>query len=550
MQKTLKERIKQIIERKVKEIYGQDVDVQLTPPRSEEYGDYATNLAFLLSKKLRKPPSEIASEFASALSEELRPIAEISVVSGFINLQIRMPILRELVYEIVHSHQSDYGESDVGGGRRVLVEFVSANPTGPLNVVSARAATVGDSLVRIMRKSGYNADAEYYVNDAGGQIRALGESVAWRLGERDEPPQDGYLGEYLIEIAKKLRDQGVSREDYGKAAAELILKSQLQSLERFGVKFDSVVRESEIRASGLVDEVFNRLKELGLVSKASDLPPQLASEYRDRDSLVLRTDLIDKNEKPRVLIRSNGEPTYFMVDLAYHYNKFQRGYEWVIDLWGPDHHGYIPRMRAGLKGLGLLENGRFDVMIVQQVNLIRDGKRVVMSKRKGEFFTMDQLIDAVGVDAARFFFLLRSANAHLDFDIDLARKLSSDNPVYYVQYVHARISSLMEHASEKGVSFDDAELEQLGLKEERTLMKKLLYFPDVVSNSARRMEPHLIPHYLLDLAGEFHNYYQKHRIVDTENKALSGARLLLAEAVRTVVHNGLELIGVSAPSRM
>ena len=550
MQKTLKERIKQIIERKVKEIYGQDVDVQLTPPRSEEYGDYATNLAFLLSKKLRKPPSEIASEFASALSEELRPIAEINVVSGFINLQIRMPILRELVYEIVHSHQSDYGESDVGGGRRVLVEFVSANPTGPLNVVSARAATVGDSLVRIMRKSGYNADAEYYVNDAGGQIRALGESVAWRLGERDEPPQDGYLGEYLIEIAKKLRDQGVSREDYGKAAAELILKSQLQSLERFGVKFDSVVRESEIRASGLVDEVFNRLKELGLVSKASDLPPQLASEYRDRNSLVLRTDLIDKNEKPRVLIRSNGEPTYFMVDLAYHYNKFQRGYEWVIDLWGPDHHGYIPRMRAGLKGLGLLENGRFDVMIVQQVNLIRDGKRVVMSTRKGEFFTMDQLIDAVGVDAARFFFLLRSANAHLDFDIDLARKLSSDNPVYYVQYVHARISSLMEHASEKGVSFDDAELEQLGLKEERTLMKKLLYFPDVVSNSARRMEPHLIPHYLLDLAGEFHNYYQKHRIVDTENKALSGARLLLAEAVRTVVHNGLELIGVSAPSRM
>ncbi len=550
MQKTLKERIKQIIERKVKEIYGQDVDVQLTPPRSEEYGDYATNLAFLLSKKLRKPPSEIASEFASALSEELRPIAEINVVSGFINLQIRMPILRELVYEIVHSHQSDYGESDVGGGRRVLVEFVSANPTGPLNVVSARAATVGDSLVRIMRKSGYNADAEYYVNDAGGQIRALGESVAWRLGERDEPPQDGYLGEYLIEIAKKLRDQGVSREDYGKAAAELILKSQLQSLERFGVKFDSVVRESEIRESGLVDEVFNRLKELGLVSKASDLPPQLASEYRDRDSLVLRTDLIDKNEKPRVLIRSNGEPTYFMVDLAYHYNKFQRGYEWVIDLWGPDHHGYIPRMRAGLKGLGLLENGRFDVMIVQQVNLIRDGKRVVMSKRKGEVFTMDQLIDAVGVDAARFFFLLRSANAHLDFDIDLARKLSSDNPVYYVQYVHARISSLMEHASEKGVSFDDAELEQLGLKEERTLMKKLLYFPDVVSNSARRMEPHLIPHYLLDLAGEFHNYYQKHRIVDTENKALSGARLLLAEAVRTVVHNGLELIGVSAPSRM
>ncbi len=550
MQKTLKERIKQIIERKVKEIYGQGVDVQLTPPRSEEYGDYATNLAFLLSKKLRKPPSEIASEFASALSEELRPIAEINVVSGFINLQIRMPILRELVYEIVHSHQSDYGESDVGGGRRVLVEFVSANPTGPLNVVSARAATVGDSLVRIMRKSGYNADAEYYVNDAGGQIRALGESVAWRLGERDEPPQDGYLGEYLIEIAKKLRDQGVSREDYGKAAAELILKSQLQSLERFGVKFDSVVRESEIRASGLVDEVFNRLKELGLVSKASDLPPQLASEYRDRNSLVLRTDLIDKNEKPRVLIRSNGEPTYFMVDLAYHYNKFQRGYEWVIDLWGPDHHGYIPRMRAGLKGLGLLENGRFDVMIVQQVNLIRDGKRVVMSKRKGEFFTMDQLIDAVGVDAARFFFLLRSANAHLDFDIDLARKLSSDNPVYYVQYVHARISSLMEHASEKGVSFDDAELEQLGLKEERTLMKKLLYFPDVVSNSARRMEPHLIPHYLLDLAGEFHNYYQKHRIVDTENKALSGARLLLAEAVRTVVHNGLGLIGVSAPSRM
>jgi len=550
MSQTLKSRLEKIIESKVLEIFGEKVSVRLSPPRSPEYGDYATNIAFQLAKPLRRPPVQIASELGDRLRDELAPIAEVEVVSGFVNFKLRLPILRELVYEIVNKHRDDYGENPVGQGQKVLVEFVSANPTGPLNVVNARAAAVGDSIVRLMRKSGYLADAEYYVNDAGAQIRALGESVAWRLGERPDLPEDGYQGDYLVEIARRIREMGVKRQDYGKAAADLILKSQLESLRRFRVNFDNVVRESEVRASGLIDKVIEMLREAGLITKARELPDGLRDELRDPDSIVLRTDLFFPDEKPRVIIRSNGEPTYFMVDLAYHYDKFRRGYEWVIDLWGPDHHGYVPRMKAGLKGLGLLENGRFDVLIVQQVNLIRDGKRVRMSKRRGEFFTMDQLLDEVGVDAARFFFLLRSSNAHLDFDLDLARKLGSENPVYYVQYVHARIASLMEHAQKNGVSLSDADINRLELPEERELMRKLLYFPDVVGGGAQRLEPHVIPHYLLDLAGTYHNYYQKHRIVDPGDKALSGARLYLSEAVRVVVRNGLELIGVSAPTRM
>ncbi len=550
MSQTIKSRLEAIIKGKVRELYGLEMPIHLSPPRSPEYGDYATNVAFQLAKSLRRPPAEIANELADELHGELQPIAGVETVSGFVNFRIRMPILRELVYEIVNSHKDDYGQNDIGGEERVLVEFVSANPTGPLNVVNARAAAVGDSIVRLMRKSGYLADSEYYVNDAGAQIKALGESIAWRLGERSELPEDGYRGDYLIEIAQAIAGRGVSQEDYGKAAADMILQGQLETLKRFRVQFNNVVRESEIRRSGLVEQVLQKLRAAGLVTKASELPEPLRREYRDPDAIVLRTDFFVQNEKPRVLIRSSGEPTYFMVDLAYHFHKFQRGYSWVIDLWGPDHHGYIPRMRAGLKGLGLLENGRFDVLIVQQVNLIKGGQRVRMSKRKGEFFTMDQLLDEVGVDAARFFFLLRSASAHLDFDLDLARKLGSENPVYYVQYVHARIASLMEYAGEQGVHLDDADMARLELPEERELMRKLLYFPDNVGYAAERLEPHLIPHYLLDLAGTYHNYYQKHRIVDTENKSLSAARLYLSEAVRVVVKNGLELIGVSAPMRM
>ncbi len=550
MQKTLRERIQQIIEETVNQLFEVQLPIQLSPPRSEEHGDYATNIAFQLASKVKKAPSEIASRLAQSLKDKLAPISEVEVVRGFINLKIRLPILRELVQEVADRHGQDYGENSIGNGRKVLVEFVSANPTGPLNVVSARAATVGDSIVRLMRKSGFQADSEYYVNDAGKQIEALGKSIAWRLGEIPEPPRDGYLGDYLIEIARQIKGENIHEADYGKRAAELIFQSQMETLRRFRANFDSIVKESEIRASGLVDKVFNELKEHGLVSRANELPPELSREYQDRESFVLRTDLFDSNEKPRVLIRSTGEPTYFMVDLAYHYTKFQRGYEWVIDLWGPDHHGYIPRMKAGLQGLGLLEKGHFDVLIVQQVNLIRDGKRVVMSKRKGEFFTMDQLMDEVGVDAARFFFLMRSANAHLDFDLDLARRLGTENPVYYVQYVHARIVSLMEHAESRGVTLSDADINMLNLPEERNLMRKILYFPDIVASAAQKLQPHLIPHYLLDLAAAYHNYYQKHRIVNPDNKPLSGARLYLSEAVRIVVHNGLELIGVSAPSRM
>ncbi len=547
--KTLRRRLEEIVEKVVADLYGLDLKVRFSPPRDPKFGDYATNVAFQLASSLKQNPSAIAEELASELREPLAPIAELETVGGFVNLRIRQPVLRKIVFDIVHRHGDDYGMNETGDGQRVLVEFVSANPTGPLNVANARAAAVGDSIVRIMNFSGYVAHSEYLVNDAGGQIRALGESVAWRLGERETPPQDGYLGDYLVEIARKIKESGAKRDEYGFKAADLIFQMQLTTLERFRVKYDSIVREREVRKSGLIDKVLKILDEKGVLSKVRDLPQDLRSEFKDIDALVLRADFFDPSEKPRVLLRSNGEPTYFLIDLAYHLGKFERGYQWVINLWGPDHHGYIPRMRAGLEAMGLLENGKFDVLIVQQVNLIRNGERVRMSKRRGEFFTMDELIDEVGVDAARFFFLMRSANAHLDFDLDLAKKLGSENPVFYVQYAHARVVSLHEHAEKEGVKIEQADLNKLDLPEERELMRQILYFPDVVGNAAKRLEPHNIPHYLLALASEFHNYYQKHRIL-TEDKGQAAARLTLSEAIRVVVKNGLRLIGVSAPEHM
>ena len=528
---TLKKRLEQILTQEVERLFGLSLPVLLTEPRTPEYGDYTTNIAFQLARKLGKKPHEIGQMLRERVMPELVPVVDrIEVVGGFLNLYLRDSALYGLVQDILRFGER-FGETQWGEGRKVNLEFVSANPTGPLNVVNARAAAIGDSLVRVLRKLGCQAEAEYYVNDAGSQIEALGESIAWRLGERPEPPPDGYVGDYLIPIAQEVREKGIPREEWGHYAAWRILEGQKRTLERFRVHFDRFVHESWIRRSEYPDRVREKLK------------PYLEEE---EGALFFRSDRFG-DEKPRVIVRANGEPTYFFFDLAYHLYKMERGYTDIVDFWGPDHHGYIPRMQAGLKALGF--KGNFTVVIVQQVSLLREGKPVRMSKRKGEYFTMDELLDQVGVDAARFFFLLRTVTSPLNFDLSLAQKLTTENPVYYVQYLHARICSLEEYAREQGVEADPAHLPLLKLPEERALMRKLLYFPDVLEEVARILDPHPIPVYLMELADLFHGYYQRNRIV-TEDPALSAARLTLALAIRQVVRNGLNLIGVSAPERM
>ncbi len=532
----IRTRISEFLKDLVKKEYGINHNPVITAAKDERFGDYSITSPFQLAKTLKKNPVEIASEVARSLKTAFtHEIESVEVVKGFVNITFSHKFLLQVIEEAL---SEEYGKCDAGRGLKVNLEFVSANPTGPLNVVNARAAAVGDSLRRIMRYCGYDAHSEYYVNDAGGQIRALRESVKWRMGLRPDLPEDGYGGDYLVPYAEKLKSSGIAKdEDIERLIVNMILEDQMKTLEKFRVKFDVITRESFIRRSRYPEILKKRLEELGLT-------------YEKDGAVYLKTTQIGGiDEKDRVLVRSNGEPTYFFYDLAYHIYKFDRGFEKVVDFWGPDHHGYIPRMKAGLKALGLNDN-RFDVKIIQQVNIIKEGKRVRMSKRKGELYTLDELLNEVNVDAARFFFLLRSYSSHLDFDIDLAREISAKNPVYYVQYAHARISSIFKKAEAKGVSDHRADLSLLSTPEERSLIREILLFPDVLEEISEKMEPHPITYYLTGLAEKFHNYYQKHTVADPRRPDLSAARLKFVRAIQNVIRTGLNLIGVSAPEEM
>ncbi len=515
------------LEKLLSERFGQ-VDARLEEPRSEEFGDYTTNLAFRLARAEGVRPDEKAGEIAEFL-EGHPDVARCKVAKGFVNIWLRNEALFCAARELI-ADSTKYASSDTGGGRRVLYEFVSANPTGPLNVVSARAAAVGDCLVRVARRCGFRAEAEFYANDAGGQIEALGESIAWRLGKREDAPPDGYLGDYLIPVAEVLRKRGVPAERYGMEAANIFLERNMETLARFGVRFDRVVRESEIRVSGYGDELLRLLGERTIKKEGAVFLP---GEHIG-------------DEKDRVLIRSNGEPTYLFWDMAYHLHKSARGYDEMVNLLGPDHQTEATTLIAGLSLVGV-RNIR--VKIIQQVHLVRGGQRVKMSKRKGEFYSMDELVDEVGTDAARFFLLMRSSSQPLEFDLDLAKTLAAENPVYYVQYLHARCCSLEDFGRKQGIVPSPEKLELLSVPEERSILRKLLYLPDIVEGVCRAEEPHLLPHYLLSLAGLFHGYYQRYRII-TDDPELSSARLTLAVAIRAGIREGLSLMGVSAPERM
>jgi arginyl-tRNA synthetase len=444
-----------------------------------------------------------------------------------------------------------FGQSDLGSGRTVQVEFVSANPTGPLHIGHARGAVTGDAIARILEASGFSVSREYYINDAGNQMNILGESVWHRyleiLGDDISFPDNCYQGHYISNIAKEVAVKyGDSLKSQARdrviamltdLAAGEILAEIKDDLMAFGVVFDCFFSERELYRDDGVTALLKELEERNYI-------------YREKDTLWFRTtDFGD--EKDRVVVRENGDPTYFAADIAYHKNKYERGFDTVIDVWGADHHGYIPRMYAGIQALGK-EKKALEIVLVQLVNLLRGGKPVAMSTRTGEFVTLREVIDEVGRDAARFNFLMRRSNSHLDFDLELAKEASSENPVYYVQYAHARISSIMRTALEREYAipgYDDVDLSLLVLPEEHTLVKAIDMFPELIEGSARTFEPHRIAFYCNDLASIFHSYYNKNRVVNDDVK-LTKARLFLVKCVGIVLKNALTLLGVSAPERM
>ena len=523
-------------------------------PRQAEHGDYATNVAMTLARAAKRPPRQIADAVAKNFPA-MPEVARVEVAGpGFLNVFLAPAWTSGALHEILAAGAA-YGRGTSQAGRSVRLEFVSANPTGPLVIVNARAAAVGDSLARLLRAQGARVTTEFYVNDAGNQFEALARSfearVTQEFGQPAELPQNGYPGEYLIDLAKQYRVEGghlipgrterERLEHFGRWAVERMVEQQRRTLRDYGVDFDVWSSEQrDVRDRGLAEKVVEELTRRGLT-------------YEQDGALWFRSTMVEgvNDDKDRVLRRRTGELTYFAVDIAYHhYVKFAGGGQ-VIDMLGPDHHGHVPRMRAAMLALGHPADA-FEALIIQLVTLLREGQPVRMSKRRGEFVLMEELLEEVGRDAARFTFLTRRHDSPLDFDLAVATRQSSDNPVYYVQYAHARIRSIHRQAAEQGLAIPawrEVDLSPLGAPEEQALIKRLLEYPNVVAGAARALEPHRIAYWLTELAGIFHPYYKTHRVLQ-DDRRLTLARLALCTAVGQVIANGLGLLGVSAPEMM
>lgn len=517
-------------------------------PKHENQGDFSTNMALVLAGIEKKNPREIAAQVVERLKNVQELIERVEIAGpGFVNVTIKESVWQQLLKEI-DNQQETYGRSDIGGNRRVMVEFVSANPTGPLSIGHGRQAILGDGIARLLEATGHDVYREYYYNDAGRQMRVLGESVRARylelLGRDHEFPEDGYQGEYIYDIARKLvetEDQSLadceSVDPFKQAAERTIFEDISTTLKRMGISFDNYYNEQSLYENGHVDSVIKELTDKGLVYE------------KDGATWFKTTEL--GQEKDRVIIKSSGEPTYRLPDIAYHREKFRRNFDWLVDIFGSDHIATVPDVRAGVEALGY-DSSKITVILHQFVTLMRDGKQVKMSTRKANFVTVDELLDEVGVDAARFFFMMRKPDSQLEFDLDLATKESQENPVYYVQYAHARVCSILRQAVEKGVALPttaDADLSLLVEPEELGLLKQMGSFPTLIESCAMDLEPYRVIFYLMELAGLFHSYYNKHKVI-SDDDALSRSRLCLISGLRTVFGNGLKLVGLSAPEKM
>jgi arginyl-tRNA synthetase len=512
------------------------------PPKAE-LGDYSSNAAMLLAAPLGESPRDVAARLAERLGEGLgeEAVERIEVAGpGFVNLFLADAWYRRAMAGIAATGE-DLGPAPTDSPERVLVEFVSANPTGPLHVGGGRHAAYGDSLVRLLEAVGHEVEREFYVNDAGGQIERFAASIAARMSG-EEPPEDGYGGEYVIGLGERIANEGIdpgNLKAVGSRGVELILEAVRRTLDRFGVRFDSWFSERDLYRRGEVDSALEQLELEG-------------HTYRSEEALWLRTTTFG-DDKDRVLIRANGEPTYLAADVAYHWDKLERGFERLVDVLGADHHGYVARLRAAIAGLGA-DPERFEALIMRLVHIVESGKRAQMSKRSGDFVSLDELIDDIGVDATRWFMLWRSHDTTVDLDLELARRQSNDNPVYYVQYAHARIASILrkadrdadEIAAGAGRETPGTPLEPT----ERALVKRLLEFPDEVREAAGRRAPHRICAYATAVAADFHAFYRDCKVVGAEGDGVEESRLALALLTKRTVASALGLLGISAPERM
>lgn len=524
-------------------------DFTVEVPRKKDHGDFATNLAMVLAKPTKKQPREIAEIIVSGFKADNIPFKNIEIAGpGFINVYLEWNWLHPVIEDVIkQSH--DYGRVALGNNKKVQVEFVSANPTGLLHMGNARGAALGDSIAAILEFAGFDVEREYYINDAGSQIENFAKSLEVRylqhFGENVSMPEDGYRGEDIIQTVEKFvqnygdeflnMDSVVRRKQLVEFALTEKLESIRTSLRDFGVEYDNWFSEKYLHENKIIDATIEELQKRGYTYEKEGALWFEATAFGD-----------DKDE---VLIRVNGIPTYFAADIAYHKNKFERGFEHIIDIWGADHHGHVKRMKGSMQALGYSPDD-LEIILLQLVRLVRDGEVVRMSKRTGNVVTLAELLDEVGKDAARYFFVMMSPDTHLEFDIDLAKSQSNENPVFYIQYAHARICSILRQIENDGrYNLNEVDLSLLKEQTEIDLIKKIAMFPMEISLSAEMRSPHRIAKYVHDLAGLFHSFYNAHRVIISDVE-LSNARIALIMAVKIVICNALKLIGVSAPEKM
>ena len=562
-----------------------NIDVHIERTRDNSHGDFACNVAMMLAKAARRKPREIAELIVASLANSEYVTQTEIAGPGFINFFISLHAFQQLPATILDAGEA-YGRSTIGNGRRIQVEFVSANPTGPLHVGHGRGAAYGATVADLLVEAGYSVHREYYINDAGRQMDILATSTWLRYLQKQNViitfPRNGYQGEYIHAIVDQLisehgtdfivtteqvmSDLPADEDDAGNgdkeahidaliararqllgdaaylqvfdAALNTIIADIRDDLEIFGVAYEEWFSERSLVKTGAVDQVVQKLKAGGHLYEKQGAWWFRSTEFGD--------------EKDRVVIRENGQATYFASDIAYHMHKMERGYDQVIDIWGADHHGYVPRIKAALSALGY-DAKRLEVLLVQFANLFRGGEKVQMSTRSGQFVTLRELRDEVGKDAARFFYVSRKCEQHMDFDLDLAKSQSNDNPVFYIQYAHARICSVMQQLADKDFTWDPVSgrqhLDHLNEAHEKALLTTMSRYPEVIESAAEKFEPHQVAFYLRDLAADFHTYYNAHQFIIMDAD-LRNARLTLIQATRQILNNGLKLLGMSAPTRM
>ena len=551
LSKIVKENIYEMIRKTFNRIDEDlDTDFRVEIPPNDQFGDFSTNVAMINAKRAKMPPRKLAEKFVDLLNEDIS-IEKVEIAGpGFINLFLSADFYQSKLTDILNEDTKSYFQEDLGQDHRIQLEFVSANPTGPLTVGHGRQAVIGDVLASVYERFGYQVIREYYFNDAGRQMRLLAKSVYIRYNElfgiNEEIPEGGYKGDYIVEIAKKIQDEEGDKFN-GKWDEEIeqfflnrakneMFQHIKKTLKSMNIVFDVYFSEGSLFTDGTLEKVKSIFQNNDLV-------------YENDGALWLKvSEFID--EKDKVLIRSDGMPTYFFTDIANHYKKHERGFEQVFDIWGADHHGHIPRMKAAMKALGFKEDF-FNVILHQMVTLKQKGEVIKMSTRQGNFITLDELIEMVGKDATRYFYAMVDKDGQLVFDIDLARSSSMDNPVFYVQYAHARICSLIANATKKGLVFIPGEdAQELTSRQDSLFIRDLMLYTDALLETIQTNSPHKLTNYIHALASKFHQYYNSNVFVDTNHPSLSNARLSLAFATRKIIKDAFELLGVGAPEIM